>query len=90
MKKFTDELNTAVITTKYVLEDKSPILSVFHYEDGYWQFSGLEEDLLDEDFRVVALEEIINLDTSVLEVSDLPYGGEAHRDNINSPWVLNT
>lgn len=87
MKEFNDNLNTAVITTKYVLDDQSPILYVFHFEDGYWQFSGPEEDLVDEDYRVVALEEIINKDPSVLEVSNLPYGGEAYRNSIKSPWV---
>ena len=88
MKKFEDDLNTAVITTKYVLEGKSPILFVFHYEDGYWQFSGPEDDLKDEDYRTVSLDEIIRMDSSVLEVSNLPYEGEAYRENVNMPWVI--
>lgn len=88
MKKFNDDLNTAVITTRYVLEDGSPILSIFHYDDGSWQFSGPEENLIDEDYRVLSLEEIIKMDSSVLEVADLPYEGEAYRDDKNSPWEM--
>ena len=90
MKKFEDDLNTAVITTKYVLESKSPILSVFHYDDGSWQFSGSEEDVAEEDYRVLSLDEIIKMDSSVLEVSDLPYEGEAHRETKESKWRMKT
>ena len=88
MKKFIDDLNTAVITTKYVLEGKSSILFVFHYDDGYWQFSGPEVDLPDEDYRLVSLEEIISMDATVLEIADLPYEGEAYREDIGLPWKI--
>lgn len=87
MKSFKEDLNTAVITTKFVLERKSPILHVFHYEDdGSWQFSGNEANLGDDDFRVVSLEEIISLDSTVLELADLPLGKEAHRKDITASW----
>ncbi len=90
MKKFEDDLNTAIITTKYILDRQSPILFVFHYDDGSWQFSGPEEDLEDEDYRVISLEEIIAIDASVLEVADLPYEGEAYREQVDFPWIINT
>ena len=86
MKQFDDDLNTAIITTKYVLEGKSPILFIFHYDDGSWQFSGPEEDLPDEDYRVLSLYEIIKMDSSVLEVADLPYEGKAYRESKDSSW----
>lgn len=89
MKQFKENLDTAVFTTKYILEKKSPIIHVYHYdEDGAWQFSGQEQIEKDEDFRVVSLEEIIRLDNSVLEVSDLPLGYEAHRKNVDLPWEM--
>ena len=75
-----------MITTRFVLEDKSPILYVFHYEDGYWQFSGPEENLQDQDYKVIALEEIINIDPTVLEVADLPYKGKAYRETVSDEW----
>jgi hypothetical protein len=88
MKTFEEDLNTAVITTKYVLEYKSPILFVFHFADGFWQFSGAETELLDEDYRLVSLDEIINMDNTILEIADLPYDGKANRKDKTSPWVI--
>ena len=91
MKNYQDSLNTAVFTTRYVLEKGSAILFVNHYdEDGAWEFLGDEEDLNDEDFKVVSLDEIIKLDKSVLDVADLPLGKAACRDSINSPWRFYT
>ena len=90
MKTFADDLNTAVITTKYILEGNSPILFVSHFDDGYWKFSGPEDDLPDEDYRIISLEEIINIDSSVLEISDLPYDGDAYRKDVNSPWEISS
>lgn len=88
MKKFEDDLNTAVITTKYVVDRQSPILYIFHFEDGSWQFSGPEENLPDEDYRVVSLDEIIKIDPSVLEVADLPFEGTAYRNEVSSSWEM--
>ena len=86
MKKFSDALNTAVFTTKFVILDKSPILNIFHDDDGDWQFIGPEVGVKNEDIKLVALFEIINIDNTVLEVADLPYDWEAHRDSIGSVW----
>ncbi|MCU0471378.1 MAG: hypothetical protein MUF58_22615 [Arcicella sp.] len=90
MKTFKDNLNTAVITTQYILNKKSPILFVNHYDDGFWEFLGIESNLKDEDFKIISLDEIIQIDSSILEVSDLPYEGKAYRENINSPWIIST
>ena len=59
MKKFSEGLDTAVFTTKYVINEGSPILVVYHYEDGSWQFNGKEANLNDDDFKIVSLEEIL-------------------------------
>ena len=60
-KDFVNNLNTAVFTTKYILNKNSPILYVYHYEeDGAWEFSGMETDINEDDYRVLSLEEIIN------------------------------
>jgi len=87
-KKFLDNLNTAVFTTKYILEQQSPVLYVYHYkDDGAWQFSG-NEDCHDDDFRVISLEEMINIDKSILELADMPLGFYAKRENISSSWKI--
>lgn len=87
-KKFSDNLNTAVFTTKYILKESSPVLYVFHYEnDGAWSFSGYE-DCRDSDYRVISLEEMINIDNSILDLADMPYGYMAKRDDKNFPWII--
>jgi len=88
LKQFPDNLNTAVITTKYILEQQNPILYVYHYEDdGAWQFSG-SEDCEDRDYRVISLEEMTNIDNSVLELADMPLGFYAKRKDISSSWEI--
>ena len=85
---FTESLNTAVFTTKYILEENSPVLYVYHYEDdGAWQFSGKEE-CADSDYRIISLEEMINIDKSILELAELPLGGKAYRENKDSDWIV--
>jgi hypothetical protein len=88
MKHFKDDPTTAVITTVYVVRQNSPILFIYHFDDGYWQFSGVEENLSDEDFMVVALEEITALDASVVSVADLPLGHMVSRKFLDDEWSL--
>ena len=87
-KEFSDNLNTAVFTTKFVLDFQSPILYVFHYkDDGAWQFSG-NENCYDDDYRVISLEEMINIDNSILEIADIPLGYCAKRKDVDSSWNI--
>ena len=55
VKKFKENYNTAVITTKFVLEKKSPILFVFLFGDGAWQFVGSEKHVSDENISCVTI-----------------------------------
>lgn len=87
-KTFKENMNTAVFTTKYIIEKNSPILIVFHYEeDGAWQFSG-EEECDESDYRVISLEEMIIMDNSILKIADLPMGYKASRKTKNENWVI--
>jgi hypothetical protein len=87
-KSFADALNTAVFTTKFVLNFDSPILYVYHYkEDGAWQFSGFEE-CVEEDYRIISLEEMINIDSSILNIADLSFGYYALRKSKVSEWII--
>ena len=91
LKHFADAPDTAVITTVYVVRQQSPILFVAHFEDGYWQFSGAEGEeggLPDEDYLVLTLEEVVALDKTVVEVSDLPRGAAAARTSKGGGWVI--
>ncbi len=79
-------LNLAVITTKYILEGE-PILYVARDEDGDWQFLG-GQDITEADAAMVSLGQIIERDSSIKELLDMPKETEAKRKDINSPWVF--
>jgi hypothetical protein len=86
--KFSDGLDTAVFTTKYILEKHSPVLYVYHYRnDGAWQFSSIE-NCIEEDYRIISLEEMIKIDNSILELVNMPLGYYAKRENNKSKWEI--
>jgi hypothetical protein len=80
--------NQAVITTKFVVFKKSPILYVYRDDDGTWQFLGPEENLNEEDASVVSLEEILQLDPTLEKILNININCEARRRDINSEWII--
>ena len=90
MKIFKEALNTAVFTTVYVVKKNSPILFVYHDEDGGWQFHGPEDNVAEQDMMIIGLGELIEIDNSVLEVSDIPVGSEAVRSSRGNQWRIIT
>jgi hypothetical protein len=87
-KNFKESLDTYVFTTKYVLKEGSPIVYASHDSDGDWQFLGPEDNLREEDAMVVALNEILDYDSSIILISDLPIGKEAVRNSLNDDWKI--
>lgn len=90
MKKFEDSLSTAVFTTKFVVKENKEITYVSHDEDdGSWQFHSNDKW---EDYSKVAmvlsLDEIIEIDPTVLEIADLPYDYIATRRSKQDKWVI--
>ena len=83
---FEDTPNTAVITTRAVLEQGAAVLLVSHDEDdGGWQF--LSDGVLrDDDARIVALRTVWTLDPTVGALADLPLGWQAWRNAPGDPW----
>ena len=83
-------LNTAVFTTKFVLQDKKTITLVSHEtEDGAWQF--FSDDFFDnfEDVvKIVGLSEIFELDSSLIELLDMPAGYSATRKGKHDKWNI--
>lgn len=73
---FNEPLDTAVFTTKFVLEESKDITYVTHeVEDGAWQFFSIDDFLNYEQVaKVVGLGEIIEIDDSVPEIADMPEG----------------
>ena len=86
---FETTLNTAVFTTVFILNNKKTITHVSHYlEDGAWEFLSDDpfEDI-DSVIKIVSLEEIIILDPSIVELSDLKEGYCASRVHKEDRWV---
>lgn len=75
-----------VITTKFVIENNSPIVYVFRDEEGDWQFFGKEENIKEEDAKVISLDEILEIDPSINDILWISNGMQAWRDNVNSEW----
>ena len=83
---FDQPQDCAVFTTRQVLEREEPILQVTHDSDDHgWQFIGSSDGTV-ENGRVIALEEAVELDPSVLQLADLPVGWRAVRDTVEHPW----
>ena len=88
-KEVKEPGNTPVYTTIHVMREGSPITLVSHELDGGWQFMG-DESL--EDFSkvgmLVALDEVVKKDKSVLELADLPIGHKATRQGRKDKWTI--
>ncbi len=82
-----ESLNTAILTSKYVVYNNSTIVYVAHHSDGTWEFWGKEE--IDEsEIVVVSLREMIAIDSTILNISDLPVGFVAVREMKDKPWEI--
>ncbi|HWE95810.1 MAG TPA: hypothetical protein VG269_17730 [Tepidisphaeraceae bacterium] len=83
---FDQPRNCAVFTLRPIVFAGAPILHVTHDEEDHgWQFLGLEDADVGQ-AAMVSLGEIVGLDPSVLELSDLPPGWHAWRESKSSPW----
>lgn len=83
---FEDKPNVMVITTKNIILNGSPILSIWHdSDDGMWQFLD-GTSVSEEDAMIVSLADIVEMDNSVNEVSDLPLGWVAWRTKKGLEW----
>jgi hypothetical protein len=89
-KAFTEELNTAVFTTKFVISDNKEITYVTHdADDGAWQFFSEDKfEDYEEVAKIVGLGQIIKRDESILELADMPVGYYAFRKSKKDKWVI--
>jgi hypothetical protein len=78
--------NKTVFTTKFVIEDRSEIIYVAHDKDGDWQFFS-KEDASEQEARIVFMNEILDLDTSLKEILWIPEGTEAWREGVGKEWT---
>lgn len=89
-KQFSDAPNTAVYTTKFVLNEKKAITYVTHEaEDGAWQFFSSDNfDSFEEVAKIVSLEQILKMDPTLSELADLPLGYIATRKDLKDKWKI--
>ena len=90
MKEFEENLDTPVYTSKYVVEYRKLISYISHDEDdGAWQFHASKElKNEDEELKMVRLGDIISIDPTVQEMSDLPEGFFAVRESKEEGWEV--
>ncbi len=85
--KFNDSENQTVFTCSHIINETKPILYIKHDDEGDWQFL-CGENHTTEDARIIALQEIIDIDPSVSKVSNLKCGQTAVRERKESKWNL--
>jgi hypothetical protein len=78
----------AVVLTQWVVVNKGmPILAAFHSAgDEEWMFFADTRPIVDVQVSVT-LEDLIKLDDSLRELSDLPAGWKATRERKGAPWI---
>jgi hypothetical protein len=84
---FDQAPNVAAITTRQVIENGLPILSVVHYaEDHSWAFV-CGTSSATEDGRVIGMGTALKLDPTLATIADLPPGWWAHRRAVGEAWT---
>jgi hypothetical protein len=81
---FDDSPTLALFSVREIVFSE-PILFVSHDDDGDWQFL-TGETARKEDAVVVGLKEIVELDSSVATLADLPTGWIATRRSPDAAW----
>jgi hypothetical protein len=84
---FKDPENVAVFTSKRIIGGKEWIYYVTHdIEDGAWQFHPYDSTP-EKDGVIVSLKEIVDLDSTIKQLADLPVGWHAWRKSKKAEWV---
>lgn len=87
---FQDAPNTASIVCSHILNNGKDILFVSHDEDdGAWQFlCGNTHET--SEARLVSLKYIFDLDNTIGQLCDMPYGCFAERKTKKDDWMIRT
>lgn len=79
--------NLTCFTLRQVVEENKPILRVTHDHDGSWQFLSGKDECTVENAMVVALEEMVKRDETLIDLADMPYGHLATRVRVGEKWI---
>ncbi len=85
--KFDQAKNVEAVTSVHVTKQNKPILFVSHYSDDHsWAFlSG--DPVTVEESQIVSMQEIIDIDPTVVEIANLEPGWSAERESIGKEWL---
>lgn len=84
---FDQPKNCATLISRAILDGRNAVLYVSHDEDDHsWQF--LDNETFEaKDAALVTLSSVVGLDSSLIEVADLPPGWIATRCHFGAPWL---
>jgi len=85
-KSFSTSTDTAVISSTYVLKEKQPVLHVIHDDEDEWQFHCGNHDYSSEKLMLVTLANMLDYDSKLVAVADLPLNHFATRDSVSDEW----
>lgn len=86
--KFLDQPNVAVITDRRIINGQAYISMVSHdADDGAWQFLA-NLPFTEADAILVSLQSVVQVDSSVEQLAELPLGWRAWRDSKDSQWNI--
>ncbi len=83
---FQDATNTAVFTSRRIVDGEAWVYYVTHDEDdGSWQFHPHSGPTSEAEACVVGLGSMLNLEPRIAELADLPLGWHAWRKTPDGP-----
>ena len=87
MKNFAIAADTEVLTSKYVIKDMLPVLQVRHSMCGEWQFHCGNDDFSAKNIMLVSLSNLLDYDSTLGGISDLPLNCTATREFVGDEWT---
>ncbi|MCR5077389.1 MAG: hypothetical protein K6A82_05045 [Prevotella sp.] len=88
MRLIDENPDKAIITTKFVANERKAIIKVVYDEDGDWQFYS-NDDIDEGDAVVLSVRQILEIDDTLASL-ELSKGQEVVRNDMNSgEWQVN-
>jgi len=86
MNNFSIATNTEVLTSKFVVKDMQPVLHVRRNMCGEWQFHCGNDDFSAQNIMLVSLSNLLDSDSTLDDISDLPLNRSATREFVGDQW----
>lgn len=88
LHNYFSDRNKAVLTTSFVFDKEDQITRVYHHiEDGMWEFIS-ERVVKESDYKVISMEEMLNIDESIVYLSAMKPGFYACRKDQNDTFEI--